>query len=158
MLTWGAAREEVAGDYAAGKEIILGSDGWATMAKTLPASPERVWRWLVQMGAAAAGGTAGTGWTTTENPARAASCLSGSAWRRASIFPVLPWRGEGRGGSRWAALEPNRTLVLRSSCGLFSGRSFFRDPVPLPRRGWTGSGDSIFGPEQEGRPVWWSVP
>lgn len=49
LQTWGATGDEVAGDYP-GDELIPDPVDWATMATTLPAPPESVWPWLVQMG------------------------------------------------------------------------------------------------------------
>lgn len=49
ILRWGAAAEEISGDYP-GDELITAPNGGGTMATTLPAPPERVWPWLVQMG------------------------------------------------------------------------------------------------------------
>jgi proline iminopeptidase len=49
LLTWGATAEELADIYP-GENLMPGARGCATMATTLPAPPERVWRWLVQMG------------------------------------------------------------------------------------------------------------
>jgi hypothetical protein len=49
MLTWGATPDEIARDYP-GDELIPDPDDCATMATTLPAPPEKVWRWLAQMG------------------------------------------------------------------------------------------------------------
>src|SRR5262245_66560491 len=48
MLTRGAAPEEATCTYP-GDELVPDPDGGATMATALPAPPERVWRWLVQM-------------------------------------------------------------------------------------------------------------
>ena len=49
LLTWGATPEETTGAYP-GDKLVPDPDGGATMATTLPAPPERVWPWLVQMG------------------------------------------------------------------------------------------------------------
>jgi hypothetical protein len=49
MLSWGATADEVAHAYP-GDELIRDATGSSTMATTLPAPPERVWTWLVQMG------------------------------------------------------------------------------------------------------------
>jgi hypothetical protein len=54
LLTWGATTEETAGTYP-GDELVPDPDGGATMATTLPAPPEKVWSWLVQMGGERAG-------------------------------------------------------------------------------------------------------
>src|SRR6516225_3458128 len=49
LLTWGATREETSGTYP-GDELIPDPAHSSTMAATLPAPPERIWPWLVQMG------------------------------------------------------------------------------------------------------------
>src|SRR2546423_755986 len=49
LLTWGATPEEAACTYP-GDELVHDPDGGATMATALPAPPERIWPWLVQMG------------------------------------------------------------------------------------------------------------
>ncbi|MGE5286098.1 MAG: hypothetical protein ACM3ML_02630, partial [Micromonosporaceae bacterium] len=55
LLAWGATAEEVSRAYP-GDEFIPRADGGVfTMATTLPAPPEKVWPWLVQMGGERAG-------------------------------------------------------------------------------------------------------
>ena len=49
MLTWGATPEEATCRYP-GDELVPDPDGGATMATVLPAPPEGVWPWLVQIG------------------------------------------------------------------------------------------------------------
>ena len=49
LLTWGATTQETTRAYP-GDELVPEPDGGATMATTLPAPPEAVWSWLVQMG------------------------------------------------------------------------------------------------------------
>jgi hypothetical protein len=128
MLTWGAAPEETTCTYP-GDELVPDSDGGATMATALPAPPERVWRWLVQMG----GGRAGWySWDWVDNN-----------WQRSADRIVPEWQGLAEGqhlhwapkGENWftvAVLEPNRTLVLHAAYGMFSGRSFDPRSGPAP--------------------------
>lgn len=55
LLTWGATREEITRGYP-GDELIPEADrAEFTMATTLPAPPEKVWLWLVQIGGDRAG-------------------------------------------------------------------------------------------------------
>jgi hypothetical protein len=68
MRSWGATPAETTRTFP-GDELIPDPNGGATMGMTLPAPPKRVWLWLLQMGGGRGGGTAGTGWTTPENPA-----------------------------------------------------------------------------------------
>lgn len=50
LLTCGATRDETTCAYP-GDELVPDADSTSTMATTLPAPPETVWPWLVQMGA-----------------------------------------------------------------------------------------------------------
>src|SRR5215203_5012912 len=54
VLRWGATGDEAARTFP-GDELIQHADGQSTMATTLPAPPEEVWRWLQQMGCNRAG-------------------------------------------------------------------------------------------------------
>jgi hypothetical protein len=76
MLTWGATREETVRPYP-GDELVADPDSEATMSTTLSVLPERVWRWLVQMGGGRGGWYSWTGWTTTAGGVRTGSSLSG---------------------------------------------------------------------------------
>ncbi len=124
MLNWGATRDETTSAYS-GDEIVPGPNGGATMATTLPAPPERVWPWLVQMG----GGRGGWySWDWVDNN------------REPSANRIVPeWQDlkEGqnlKGPTNWwnvVVVDPNRSLVLRSSYGL-TGRSFDPGTGPVP--------------------------
>ncbi|WP_216372972.1 hypothetical protein [Streptomyces tailanensis] len=127
LLTWGATPGEVTRAYP-GDELFPGADGTSTMATTLPAPPEKVWPWLVQMGYDR------TGWYSWDRLDR---------YGEPSEDRIVPeWQNpeEGqrlkttRNGQSWftvARLEPNRTLVLRSDLSLPSGRSFDPQSDPL---------------------------
>jgi hypothetical protein len=88
------------------------------MATTLPAPPERVWPWLVQMG----GGRAGwysVDWLDNHGDPSADRIVPG--WQSLKVGQRL------KGPTNWwtvEAVEPNRTLVLRSSYGVLTTRSF----------------------------------
>ena len=125
MLTWGATPDEITGTYP-GDELVPDPDGGATMATCLPAPPQRVWPWLVQMG----GGRGGWySWDWLDNKGEPSADRVVSAWQNLEVGQRL------KGPTNWwsvVALEPNRTLVLQSSYGLLTGRSF--DPRSgLPR-------------------------
>jgi hypothetical protein len=117
MLTWGATRDEITRSYP-GDELVADADGGATMATFLPAPPERVWPWLVQMG----GGRAGWySWDWVDNNGEPSADRVMPDWQDLDVGRRL------KGPTNWwivAALEPNRTLVLHSSYGLLTGRSF----------------------------------
>jgi hypothetical protein len=131
MLTWGASGDEVSDTYP-GDDLIPGPDGCATMATTLPAPPERVWRWMVQMGGDRGGWYT---WDRLDNNGKPSAdrimpqyqtLETGQRLSRASV------PGQPPGWFTVVKVEPNRTLVLRSSYGLFSGRQFdpLADPTP----------------------------
>src|SRR5215472_10450242 len=66
LLTWGATPDEATGAYPS-DELIPDPAHSSTMATTLPASPEKVWPWLVQMGGDRAGWY---GWDWLDNGGR----------------------------------------------------------------------------------------
>ncbi len=122
MLTWGATPQEAAGAYP-GDELVPDPDGGATMATTLPAPPERVWPWLVQMG----GGRGGWySWDRVDNNGEPSADHIVAGWQSLKVGRRL------KGPANWwtvVVAEPSRTLMLRSSYGLPPGRS------PDPRSG-----------------------
>ncbi|MFH8983436.1 hypothetical protein [Streptomyces varsoviensis] len=120
LLTWGATRAEAAGDWP-GDDLVPAYDGQSTMATTLPAPPERVWPWLAQMGCDRGG------WYSFDR--------LDNARRPSADRVVAAWQGlkEGQhlnakpGGGAWftaVVVDPERTLVLRMSVELPSGRPF----------------------------------
>ncbi len=124
MLTWGATREE-ATRANPGDELICDADGGATMSTTLPAPPEKVWPWLVQMG----GGRGGWySWSWLDNKGQPSADRIVPEWQNLQEGQVL------RGPTNLftvMVLEQNRTLVLRSSYGL-TGHSFDPRTGPTP--------------------------
>jgi len=131
MLTWGATREEVAAEYP-GDEIIPIPTGGSTMATTLPVSPETVWRWLVQMGGDR-GGWYSRDWLDNNGKPSAERIVP--EWQDLEVGQQLARTsapGQKPGVFTVAALEPHRTLVLRSTYGLFTGRDFDPRSHPAP--------------------------
>jgi hypothetical protein len=128
LLSWGATRDEAAGAYP-GDELIPDPDGGATMATTLPAPPERVWPWLVQMG----GGRGGWySWDWLDNDGAPSADRIVAQWQRLEVGQHL-YRAP-KGPTNWwtvVVLEPNRTLVLQASYGSLTGQGF--DPRSSPR-------------------------
>jgi hypothetical protein len=108
LLSRGATTEEATRSYP-GDELVPDPDGGATMATTLPAPPEAVWSWLVQMGADRGGWYS---WDFLDNNGNASANRLVPEWQRLQVGQHLyaPNRG-----SRFvvAVMEPNRTLVLR---------------------------------------------
>lgn len=140
MLTWGATEDELAEHYP-GDEIIPEPTGCSTMATTLPASPESVWRWLVQMGGDR-GGWYSRDWLDNNGKPSADRIMP--EWQHLDEGQqVMRASAPGRepGSFTVETLDPGRTLVLRSTYGLFTGRDF--DPragqLPTP---WV---DGIWG-------------
>lgn len=89
MLRWGATREEATTAYP-GDELIEGATAQSTMAVSLPAPPEDVWPWLVQMGCGRAAGTAGTSSIIEDGRAPLGSIRSCRTWRSAPAYPRYP--------------------------------------------------------------------
>jgi hypothetical protein len=132
MLTWGATRDETVRSYL-GDELVPDPDGGATMATFLPATPERVWRWLVQMG----GGRAGWySWDWLDNNGRRSANRIVPEWQSLKQGQHLARvSAPGNKGPSWftvEVLEANRTLVLHSTYGMFSGLSFDPSSGPVP--------------------------
>jgi hypothetical protein len=110
-----------------GDEMVPDPDGGATMATFLPAPPERVWPWLVQMGGDRASWYS---WDWLDNNRKPSADRVVHGWQDLEMGLHL------KGPTNWwivVALEPNRTLVMQSSYGLLTGRSFDPRSVLLPR-------------------------
>lgn len=149
MLTWGASGDEVASEYP-GDELIPDPDDGSTMATTFPVPPETVWPWLAQMGGDR-GGWYGRDWL--DNHGKPSADRIVPEWQDLHVGQRLARvgaPGQEPGSFTVVALQPNRTLVLRASYGLTTGRDFepHTGPVPSP---WV---DGVWGfhlrPTQEG--------
>jgi hypothetical protein len=113
----------VAGSYP-GDELVPLPNGGATMATTLPAPPEVVWQWLVQMGSDR-GGWYSRDWL--DNDGKPSAGRIHPEWQDLELGHQLTRAsvpGQPLGSFTVAALDCNRTLVLRSTYGLFTGRDF----------------------------------
>ncbi len=108
MLAWGATPEEATATYP-GDELLPDPDGGATMATILPAPPERVWPWLVQMG----GGRGGWySWDWLDNNGEPSADRIVPEWQSLGVGQHL------KGAANlWTVVvvEPDRALVLQSS-------------------------------------------
>jgi hypothetical protein len=126
LLTWGATNAEVAGTYP-GDEFIADPNGGATMATTLPAPPAAVWLWLVQMG----GGRGGWySWDHIDNKGQPSADRIVPAWQHLQLGQQLD------GPTNLltvVALQPYRTLMFRSTYGLFTTHSFDPRAAQQPR-------------------------
>lgn len=120
MRSWGATQAETTCSFP-GDELVPDPNGGATMATTLPAPPEKVWPWLVQMG----GGRGGWySWDLVDNDGVRSAGRIVPEWQ--DLVPGQHLYRVPEGPTNWwtvAFVEPNRTLVLQTSYGFF-GRSF----------------------------------
>ena len=128
LLMWGATADEVSHAYP-GDELVPDADGEATMAMNLPAPPDRVWPWLAQMGGDRGGWYS---WDWVDNSGQPSADRIVPEWQTLEVGQRL------RGPTNWwtvAVVEPNRTMVLRSSYSLSwpVGRSFDPRADAIPR-------------------------
>jgi len=128
MLTWGATHDEASGAYP-GDELIPDPAYSSTMAATLPAPPERVWPWLVQMGYDRAGWYS---WDTLDHGGKPSADRIVPQWQDLHEGQSVDSMAHGRDQMTVAVLEPNRTLVLRSIYQVPSFRTVDPRPGPLP--------------------------
>jgi len=129
LLTWGATRDESSGAYP-GDELIPDPARSSTMAATLPAPPERVWPWLVQMGYDRAGWYS---WDKVDHSGKPSADRIVPQWQHLQQGQRLNSMAHGRDQMTVAVLEPNRTLVLRSIYQVPSFRTVEPRPGPAPR-------------------------
>jgi len=128
ILRSGASDEEVRGSYP-GAEVIAGGRRGATMAVTIDAPPSQVWPWLVQMGCDRAGWYS---WDRLDNGGAPSADRIHPEWQRLAVGDRLASTPSGSAWFQVAALEPERSLGLRATIDLRSGRPF--DPGgPRPR-------------------------
>jgi proline iminopeptidase len=142
----GATEEEARASYP-GDDLVPGGRRHSVMAATIPAPPEDVWPWLVQMGADRAGFYS---FDRLDNGGRPSADRIHAEWQReprvGDRMASVP------DGSRWfdvALVEPGRALVLRASLALPAGRCF--DPeAELPRAFTDGTWGFHLTPTQDG--------
>ena len=128
LLTWGATADEVCRSYP-GDELIPRADGGVfTMATTLPASPERIWPWLVQMGGERAGFYS---WDRLDHGGKPSADRIVPEWQSLQVGQRLNAEPTGKNWMTVELLDPNRTLVLRENFELPTGHSF--DPRSGPK-------------------------
>ena len=128
LLTWGAAREEISG-ACPGDELIPDPARCSTMATILPAPPERVWPWLVQMGYDRAGWYS---WDKLDHGGEPSADRIVPQWQNLREGQRVHSRAHGRAWMTVAVLEPGRTLVLRSIYRVPSFRTVDPRSGPLP--------------------------
>lgn len=133
MRNWGTTHDETIRTLP-GDELIRDPTGGATMGTTLPAPPERVWPWLVQMGGDRGGWYS---WDWLDNHGEPSADRIVPEWQDLEVGqhlqrPASP--AAANDPANWwtdVILEPNRTLVLQTSYDL-SGRSFDPRTGPVP--------------------------
>ncbi len=154
LLTWGATPDEATGAYL-GDELVPDPDGGATMATTLPAPPERVWPWLVQMG----GGRGGWyGWDWLDNDGEPSADRILPQWQHLDEGQHL--HRAPKGPNNWftvVVVEPNHTLVLQASYGSLTGQGFDPRSGPRPCAYVEGVWGFHLRPAPGAGPVCWSV-
>ena len=129
LLTWGATRDEITRAWP-GDELIPDSNTPdCTMATTMPAPPEQVWPWLVQMGVGRAGWYS---WDRLDNGGKPSADRIVPEWQDLEVGQRLNVSPDGQRWMTVAVVEPNRALVLRATAELPSGRSFDPRPAHLP--------------------------
>ncbi|WP_046468966.1 hypothetical protein [Allosalinactinospora lopnorensis] len=129
VLSWGATREEAERTYP-GDELVPDAQGSSTMATTLPAPPEDVWPWLVQMGCNRGGWYS---WDRLDNGGRPSAERIAPQWQDLREGRRLDSLPSGKAWFTVAVLVPERTLVLRAELELPSGLPFDAGSEPLPR-------------------------
>lgn len=126
LARYGATDEEVAARLP-GDELI--PDGAVTtMAATLPAPPERVWPWLVQMGNGRAGWYS---WDRLDNGGRPSADRIVPKWQDLKVGDRLAMVPDGSAHFTVELLDAPRTLVLSSDLRLPQGRMTVPEG-PLP--------------------------
>jgi hypothetical protein len=129
LLSWGATPDEATAAYP-GDELVPDANHCSTMATTLPASPERVWPWLVQMGGDRAGWYS---WDWLDNGGRPSADRIMPQWQNLAEGQRVDSLPQGQNWMTVAIVEPNRTLVLRSNYQLPSFHTFDPRSAPPPR-------------------------
>ena len=109
LLTWGATGDETTRAYP-GDELVPDPDGGATMATTLPAPPEKVWPWLVQMGGDRGGWYS---WDWLDNNGEPSADRIVPEWQSLEQGHHLYRAPDGPSRFIVCVLRANRTLVLR---------------------------------------------
>lgn len=129
LLTWGATPQEATRSYP-GDDLVPDAGSASTMATTLPAPPERVWPWLVQMGGDRGGWYS---WDRLDHYGEPSAERIVPEWQSLEEGQRLEVAPDGQTWFTVAVVEPNRTLVLRSDLKLPSGHSVESWSGPLPR-------------------------
>lgn len=126
LRSWGATAEEVAMPLP-GDDLFPEARA-STMATTLRAGPPDVWPWLVQMGCDKAGFYS---WDRLDNGGRSSAERIHAEWQDLGEGDRVVCVPDGCVWFEVIRCEPERTLLLRCSVDLPSGRPFHsREQLP----------------------------
>ncbi|MFI0411749.1 hypothetical protein [Actinomadura sp. 3N508] len=127
LLRWGATAEESAAVYP-GDDLVQDATAQSTMAVSLPAPPEEVWPWLVQMGCGRGGWYS---WDLLDHGGRPSADRIHLEWQETAVGDHLPTVPGGGSYFLVEMLDKPRTLILRADLELPSGKPFDpRGPRP----------------------------
>jgi hypothetical protein len=137
---------ETASTYP-GDDLVPDAEGSSTMATTLPAAPETVCPWLVQMGIDRAGWYS---WDRFDHGGKPSADRIVPEWQDVEEGQRLIQAPDGSSWFTVAALEPNRTLVLRTKLRAAVG-SVVRDRARPAATRVHGGGLGLPSPADAGR-------
>ncbi|MEU5878672.1 SRPBCC family protein [Spirillospora sp. NPDC047279] len=120
LLRWGATDEEAARVYP-GDDLVSEATAQSTMAVTLPAPPERVWPWLVQMGHDRAGWYS---WDRLDNAGRPSAERIVPGWQDVKVGDRMITMPNGQSWFTVGMLDEPRTLILRADLEIPGGKPF----------------------------------
>ncbi|WP_326648132.1 MULTISPECIES: hypothetical protein [unclassified Streptomyces] len=123
---WGATSDEAARAFP-GDDLIPYADGQSTMATTLPARPEELWRWLQQMGCNRAGWYS---WDLLDHFGRPSAKKFVPEWQDVKEGQHLDTMPNGMTWFTAELVDPPRSLLLRADLKFPSGLPF--DPLHWP--------------------------
>ena len=114
--TWGIETDEKA-KVLAGDDVVTVPVASETRGITIEATPEDVWPWLVQMGFGRAG------WYSYDRLDQRGSSAEGivADWQALKVGDIMPTHPGG--GFEVVAVEPGRSLVLRSDTALVTAQA-----------------------------------
>ena len=114
--TWGIEPGEAERPLP-GDDVVPDSLAGETRGIVIDAPPEAIWPWLVQMGYGKAGWYS---YDQLDQRGRSATAIN-DAWQHLAVGDIVPTHPGG--GFEVAALEPNRSLVLRSDTALVQAQA-----------------------------------
>jgi hypothetical protein len=153
LITWGATRDEATGAYP-GDELIPDANHCSTMATTLPAPPEKVWPWLVQMGGDRAGWYS---WDRLDHGGEPSADRIVAQWQNLAEGQRLNSLPSGPHWMTVAIAELTAPWCCGRTTGCPPSARSTRGPLRRPGRTWTRSGAFTCGRLPVAGPAWWSA-